>query len=119
MVMTFLKPRLLIGLAIAGYALGLIALFAGLVELGPIALFVGVFCTILAAIMITTPEAEVAAARKALLQSPTSNEAVLGDISQAAEADETIVPDAGLSTARGAGDVDNKDPDNSSSATQP
>lgn len=66
MIINLLKPRLLIGVAIAGFVLGVIALVAGQMTLGPLLLFIGTFCTILAAILITTPQQVVAEAMAAL-----------------------------------------------------
>lgn len=61
-----LKPRWLLLVAIAGVVFGVAALYAGYDRIGPLGVFVGIFCTILAAIMLTTPEAAVAAARQQL-----------------------------------------------------
>ena len=72
MIIDLLKPRLLVGCAIAGFVLGGIAVFVGQMVLGPVALLFGTLCTILAAIMITTPQTEVATALAGLEASPAS-----------------------------------------------
>lgn len=86
MTTTLLKPRLLAPLAIAGFVVGIVLLYLGYPRIGPLALFIGVLCTILAAIMITTPEDQVIAARKSLADTP--------------QAEEPVRPDAGAASAR-------------------
>lgn len=76
MTTTLLNPRLLAPIAIAGFVLGIALLYLGYPAIGPIALFIGVLCTILTAIMITTPEDQVIAARKSLAEAPHAEESV-------------------------------------------
>lgn len=67
-----LTPRLLLAATIVMFGAGIAALYAGYPALGSIGLFAGVLATIMAAIVITTPEALVEASYARLAAESTA-----------------------------------------------
>lgn len=68
MLQVLLKPRPLGAGAVVAFVLGIVLVYAGFSELGPMAMLAGILLAILAAVAWTTPEPQVLAARRTLAE---------------------------------------------------
>lgn len=66
------SPRMVGSAAIVCLAAGAVMIMLGFGRVGPVLLFAGLLLTILTAILITTPEAQVVAARAAIMSTGTA-----------------------------------------------